>query len=135
MESDRIEKPNCPRCGCNPDRMRGGLMGWHDSRCSCDCHSARSRHTPGPWRVDPNWPSDIQCCADGKDVATCGEILNRRMPPEERRANALLVAAAPDLRAALERYVHEDPSDLRGAPETETYKQAIAALSAAGGLA
>jgi hypothetical protein len=64
-------------------------------------------HTPGPWRVDPGSPQDIQC-AGGEIASTWNTLCNG----EEFRvtgactdmatslANARLIAAAPDLLAA-----------------------------------
>jgi hypothetical protein len=57
---------------------------------------SQPKHTPGPWTVDPHFLDDIMA-ADGLDVATVvltGEHC-RDMP--ERRANARLIAAAPEL--------------------------------------
>jgi hypothetical protein len=67
--------------------------------------------TPGPWRVDPrNW-GDIQT-DDGKEIGSAFELGNVGeewlitgdipWPAPVARANARLIAAAPDLYEALE---------------------------------
>lgn len=63
---------------------------------------SETKFTPGPWKVDPKYSRDIQA-PDGLDVATCClSILNRKVTTEEESiANAYLIAAAPDMYAAL----------------------------------
>ena len=60
-------------------------------------------HTPGPWAVDPKtlavYAPDRHGHAAAVRVAECGRTL---LPANEIRANAALVAAAPDLLAALQ---------------------------------
>ena len=60
-------------------------------------------HTPGPWAVDPKilavYAPDRHGHAAAVRVAECGRTL---LPADEIRANAALVAAAPDLLAALQ---------------------------------
>ncbi len=60
-------------------------------------------HTPGPWTVDPKtlavYAPDRHGHAAAVRVAECGRTL---LPADEIRANAALVAAAPDLLAALQ---------------------------------
>ena len=57
-------------------------------------------HTPGPWTVDPKtlavYAPDRHGHAAAVRVAECGRTL---LPADEIRANAALVAAAPDLLA------------------------------------
>ena len=56
-------------------------------------------HTPGPWTVfDEKW--GIGVTTDCADIAHCGGFDTNRSRDEER-ANARLIAAAPDLLAAL----------------------------------
>ena len=65
-----------------------------------------SGHTPGPWKVDPNYPIDVQT-ADGKrEICTPfyeegrGKLINPVTPVAlygEACANARLIAAAPEL--------------------------------------
>lgn len=59
-----------------------------------------SGHTPGPWAIDPDYCDDVQA-PDGLDVATTGPFLNRMTPSAERRANARLIAAAPEMLGVL----------------------------------
>ena len=60
-------------------------------------------HTPGPWTVDPKtlavYAPDRHGHAAAVRVAECGRTL---LPTAEIRANAALMAAAPDLLAALQ---------------------------------
>jgi len=67
-----------------------------------------TKHTPGPWTVNPY-------CNDGAEVraiapvawcsvaTTVGSSGSQSIDAAEARANARLIAAAPDLLAALER--------------------------------
>jgi hypothetical protein len=54
-------------------------------------------HTPGPWRVDAQYI----CRADGVAIADVWQSME--VSGEEAETNARLIAAAPDLLAALER--------------------------------
>ena len=60
-------------------------------------------HTPGPWTVDPKtlavYAPDRHGHAAAVRVAECGRTL---LPTAEIAANTALVAAAPDLLAALQ---------------------------------
>lgn len=72
-----------------------------------------TRHTPGPWRLDRRQSCWAIVDASGQDVAyqddaprfhagePCGSITSRGRTAEELEANAALIAAAPDLLAAL----------------------------------
>ena len=59
------------------------------------------KHTPGPWRVEPDQPSHgaVLCV-----VGHIGQVIVRTPEPMEPvdHANAQLIAAAPDLLAALQ---------------------------------
>ena len=63
-------------------------------------------HTPGPWTVDPKtlavYAPDRHGHAAAVRVAECGRTL---LPAAEIRANAALVAVAPDLLAMLQKLV------------------------------
>jgi hypothetical protein len=64
---------------------------------------SNSKHTPGPWRVDPDHCRDVQtadgaieiCLAEGGKPY--GQNSFSVPPVEESHANARLIAAAPDL--------------------------------------
>lgn len=67
------------------------------------------KHTPGPWRIDPADPHHVIAADDGDwsdfwSVSTatddCGPGMSRTI------ANARLIAAAPDLLAALDDIVN-----------------------------
>lgn len=68
-----------------------------------------SKHTPGPWSVHQLTGSafgDVGIRAEGKVVAGYVALMNTRWPhagqQEEQRANAKLIAAAPELLTALD---------------------------------
>ena len=69
-------------------------------------------HTPGPWTVDPKtlavYAPDRHGHAAAVRAAECGRTL---LPADEIRANAALVAAAPDLLAALQAWLASDRAD------------------------
>ena len=64
-----------------------------------------SKHTPGPWEASEGYPSDVWHV--DMPNRTLSVSVSRHetddMPVEEVQANARLIAAAPDLLAALER--------------------------------
>ena len=62
-----------------------------------------SGHTPGPWFNDDNLWACITTTPGGRGehLATCTSIV----PPEEQRANARLMAAAPELLEEAEKQV------------------------------
>ena len=70
-------------------------------------------HTPGPWvavyHPDKALGSDVSTLQHGIKIAECGIPGKGRYPrkPEEIIANARLIAAAPELLAALKRIVRE----------------------------
>ncbi len=89
------------------------------------------RHTPGPWQVDDEMPPNtagvfVRVHGDpfGHDmgIPIAAPILTPayRASAGERRANARLIAAAPDLLAALQELLKHagiadaDPSDIDG---------------------
>jgi len=83
-------------------------------------------HTPGPWRVNAH---DI--CAGSDAVA--GVYGTTGYAPEEAQANARLIAAAPDLLAALRLYVRLDDDRRAGCQITaddwaECHQAASAAI-------
>ncbi len=68
-----------------------------------------SNHTPGPLAVYEG-PEDkpeltVQHVDKGGQVVTVADCLQRDIPPKERKANAVLFAAAPDMLEALEAVV------------------------------
>lgn len=75
-----------------------------------------AKHTPGPWKVDPAYLSEVQT-ADEKTIASCWHehadgaqitvtgVLACGL--EESAANARLIASAPDLLAALKELLAE----------------------------
>ena len=58
-----------------------------------------AKHTPGPWQISKK-SIDAVVTDAGNYVADCG--LSIVIPDDEQRANARLIAAAPDMLEALE---------------------------------
>jgi hypothetical protein len=58
-----------------------------------------SKHTPGPWQVG-HFDSNMICDSDGANRG-CSPIARVEGTAAKRRANARLIAAAPDLLEAL----------------------------------
>ena len=58
-----------------------------------------SAHTPGPWRVDGN---DIKCEPSEWDAGTTVATMESSRSPGETKINAHLIAAAPEMKQALE---------------------------------
>lgn len=104
-----------------------------------------AEHTPGPWRFDQDWhriPTILG--ADGAHVATVekdnfihGKFpgIGHTEPKPERDANARLIAAAPELLAALSGLLSDldnpDLIDIRD--ETIAQARAVVAKAEAGG--
>jgi len=71
----------------------------------------RLNHTPGPWSVFPATIGDNKIVRgpDGQRVCLCDTASPHRRPqgrshePQDRAANACLIAAAPEMLAMLER--------------------------------
>lgn len=64
----------------------------------------KSTHTPGPWQVNRKYKMSVETCADGQGInliAECSDPDGFRTSGEDQ-ANARLIAAAPELLAALE---------------------------------
>ncbi|RWP64868.1 hypothetical protein [Mesorhizobium sp.] len=76
--------------------------------------TAAANHTPGPWAIDPKYLSEVQT-PDDKTIASCwhahaeGRTVSitgvLECSLEESAANARLIAAAPDMLAALKAVV------------------------------
>ncbi|MGY2363714.1 hypothetical protein ACW9IO_14275 [Pseudomonas azotoformans] len=64
------------------------------------------KHTPGPWVVDPDSPTDISPADDLRlgiaSISHADEAGGRWLFGDQSKANAKLIAAAPDLLEALE---------------------------------
>ena len=77
-------------------------------------------HTPGPWRVHEDIPSDSYCpLIEAEDAEGCSvDIANVSRPdskgPDNTEANAKLIAAAPELLEALKIIRNEVTEDIDG---------------------
>ena len=133
------------RCagGCVADAFAGAALrplcgglpgaGW-------GCGMSETKHTPGPWEVRTDGEL-FAICGPAKWIVTVdvdeeGNIAlqDGTSEYEVNQANANLIAAAPDLLAALERAL---PSlckcGSRDCYETEVHQQAVAAIAEAKG--
>jgi glycine/D-amino acid oxidase-like deaminating enzyme len=59
------------------------------------------KHTPGPWTLEYDY-SLVMPAKDGNHIVTAGPIGPDESSREEKRANARLIAAAPELLQALQ---------------------------------
>lgn len=57
----------------------------------------KSKHTPGPWKHDDTW--GLIVATDGSEIAACHA--GRTGSATETKANACLIASAPELLEAL----------------------------------
>lgn len=83
-------------------------------------------HTPGPWVVYDNWYIRTPN-GKGSHAQVCAPI-EPKMSDDEHRANARLIAAAPELLEALQRFVawHDmDHETMTGVEVQTAYGQAI----------
>jgi hypothetical protein len=62
-----------------------------------------SKHTPGPWHY-----AECQMGTPFVDTESVGDLLAAALPLDEEKANAHLIAAAPDLLAACEMWVNAE---------------------------
>ena len=100
-----------------------------------DFEQTAASHTPGPWRAFQDAESCDVIAPDGYHVASV-EPCNSVNPEAEQAANARLIAAAPDLLAALEQiagYPHSDGIGLTPDHARLMRRQASAAIAKATG--
>lgn len=64
--------------------------------------TAKSSHTPGPWSLTPG-DSVIEVAAYGEHIATVGSVPYWKRYNETDKANASLIASAPDMALEIER--------------------------------
>lgn len=95
-----------------------------------DCFLPRFAKKPGPWAVDDDYPLSI--CDGGGDVSIASAHDNDDISLNTAKANASLIAAAPDMLAALRMIVAAvDDTDMHrceadGITGIETARAAIA---------
>lgn len=100
-----------------------------------------SGHTPGPWTVEDGHTQRDSGgirywqITDGQDAIACNQFCYAGSSPEVNAANARLIAAAPDLLAALEMMI----ADFADYPASErpclAFDRARAAIARAKGPA
>lgn len=76
--------------------------------CTLPWGLAVMTHTPGPWRVGEDMRGTRRVFAGDSEIvrALSKHGFDRRLPENEREANRRLIAAAPDMLAALEHARH-----------------------------
>jgi len=73
-----------------------------------EINNTTAQHTPGPWNVYRWADGNMTCIDGGPDDTICIASISGDDPEKPwRRANADLIAAAPDLLAALEAVLRE----------------------------
>ena len=63
-----------------------------------------TKHTPGPWRVDRGFQNPGYIRAAGGELVASASVIYQNIPLPYRE-NAILIAAAPDMLAALKALV------------------------------
>ena len=108
---------------------------------------SEAKHTPGPWSVPHFAQDEVGCdCAyvlcDGVMGAVCTITVSKEgddPPIEQAKANARLIAAAPDLLAALKRVENSwrdkytGPEDPRAMARFSIWREMLAAIAKAEG--
>lgn len=93
-----------------------------------------SRYTKGPWRVDPSFTCDVQSGNGRFEIAsTSDSVLHEGRKPSNaaQGANALLIAAAPELLEALRGLVSIAKDHIADAEDWYEYQHAVAAIAKA----
>lgn len=90
-------------------------------------------HTPGPWHRGTGKAVSIIYAADGYAVASAEIYHGRHTAPVA--ANAALIAAAPDMLAALQAVIAADDANMADAVDYRTGHGEFASLRRAAGLA
>ena len=63
---------------------------------------SETKFTPGPWRVEETRSDRVRIVVVGPDMEICKRVVRAGYVQTEARANAHLIAAAPDMHEALE---------------------------------
>jgi hypothetical protein len=112
-------------------------IGETDALIAKHCpHVKRTKHTPGPWAIIFGGMGEDEHFTIGakRDDVLVAECANSRAPGEQVRANAALIAAAPDLLAALRGVLpHIEHEADNGGGWDELVKTLSAAIAAAEG--
>lgn len=90
------------------------------------------KHTPGPWTLEYDY-SLVMPAKDGNHIVTAGPIGPDESSREEKRANAQLIAAAPELLEALKEALTrlKEIRDDHGTNSEITIKQSQQAITKA----
>lgn len=79
-------------------------------------------HTPGPWEIgEEQFGAQVMVFAGEREVADCGHNFSD-CGNEEDRANARLIAAAPELLAALDRLLETVEDEMVGLIDRKTIR-------------
>lgn len=97
-------------------------------------HVDTGRHTPGPWQADTEnpWPPQVGCCPlVGRPYSIAKGSIN--VAAASRAEDAVLVAAAPDMLAALQTILSMSLMDKGHWAKTIEQEAHAAILKATGG--
>jgi hypothetical protein len=88
---------------------------------------SESKHTPGPWKIDPEWPP-TKAHPDWRAIVSYYDDGCHRMSVSGHigEANAHLIAAAPDLLSALEDSLYVGADEVLKVIIRKTAREAIA---------
>jgi hypothetical protein len=86
------------------------------------------KYTSGPWKLDERFPGVVLA---GDRIQVAAATMNTLLSPEERDANARLIAAAPEMLKALAYYIDVMRAD--GWADTVLAKGRVAIAKATGG--
>jgi hypothetical protein len=89
-----------------------------------------SAHTPGPW---DSWPDSttIRAGVPRPGIGTLVATVNSKQGPDEFAANARLIAAAPDLLAALKDWFADYAETRKGGEDDELVRRTRRAIAKA----
>src|SRR6185369_4458802 len=93
---------------------------------------SETKWTPGPWQVEAAYPDDVRAVGGVSPVAQAYVVPANQGGAAARRANARLIAAAPDLYEACEAALEYSEAS-EGGGYTSLNKQLRAALAKARG--
>ena len=88
---------------------------------------SNTKHTPGPWQIEPEFPFEVH---KGHSIAVVKEMV---LCEDESLANAALISAAPDLLEALEAFRAIDAFEGWHPKYREAIEKAEAAIAKATG--
>lgn len=89
------------------------------------------KHTPGPWKVWTHPRNENEVYVDGANGRSVCYVIHDDDERKEQKADAVLIAAAPDLLEALKAY--QEANRVSNDSQAELYEMAEAAIAKAEG--